>query len=105
MCFVEQEDILQMFEGLVRRIFKDVKNIDYTDTIERMSWEDAMWKYGNDKPDIRFDLSLLNLKYPEHFFQGRAKLDHLINKANFKVFDEAETVIAITIPDCSEYSR
>ena len=105
MCFVEQEDILQMFEGLVRRIFKDVKNIDYTDTIERMSWEDAMWKYGNDKPDIRFDLSLLNLKYPEHFFKGRAKLDNLINKANFKVFDEAETVIAITITGCSEYSR
>ena len=105
MCFVEQEDILQMFEGLVRRIFKDVKNIDYTDIIERMSWEEAMWKYGNDKPDIRFDLSLLNLKYPEHFFAGRAKLNHLINKAGFKVFDEAETVIAITIPGCSEYSR
>ena len=47
-----------MFEGLVRRIFKDVKNIDYTETIERMTWEDAMWTYGNDKPDIRFDMKV-----------------------------------------------
>ncbi|WP_306463109.1 amino acid--tRNA ligase-related protein, partial [Stenotrophomonas maltophilia] len=43
MTFVEQEDILNMFEGLVKRVFKDVKNIDYTDRVERMTWEDAMW--------------------------------------------------------------
>src|SRR6476469_1174874 len=62
MAFVEQEDILNMFEGLVKRIFKDVKNIDYTEKVERMSWEDAMWQYGNDKPDIRFGMELANLK-------------------------------------------
>src|SRR6202789_1107529 len=62
MCFVEQEDILNMFEGLVKRIFKDVKDIDYTDKVERMSWEEAMWQFGNDKPDIRFDMKLCNLK-------------------------------------------
>ncbi|MFX5287205.1 amino acid--tRNA ligase-related protein, partial [Acinetobacter baumannii] len=44
MTFVEQEDILNMFEGLVKRVFKDVKNIDYTDRVERMTWEDAMWQ-------------------------------------------------------------
>ena len=54
MAFVEQEDILNMFEGLIKCIFKDVKGIDYTDTVQRMTWEDAMWNYGNDKPDIRF---------------------------------------------------
>ncbi|MEJ7611123.1 MAG: aspartate--tRNA ligase [Ferruginibacter sp.] len=69
MAFVEQEDILVMFEGLVRRIFKDVKNIDYTETIPRMTWTEAMWTYGNDKPDIRFDMVLTNLKFPSHSFR------------------------------------
>jgi aspartyl-tRNA synthetase len=114
MSFVEQEDILNMFEGLVKRIFKDVKNIDYTDVVERMTWEDAMWNFGNDKPDIRFDLKIANLKFPQHSF---------VNKKNalqgsafelqgiggdllpFPVFDEAETVLAIAIPGCSEYTR
>lgn len=105
MSFVEQEDILNMFEGLVKRVFKDVKNIDYTDIIERMSWEDAMWKYGNDKPDIRFDMELCNLKKPGHVFVQKQDQTALINGADFKVFDEAETVIAIAVPGCSEYSR
>src|SRR5215510_14134579 len=64
MAFVEQEDIITMFEGLAKRIFKDVKGIDYTESVERMSWEDAMWNYGIDKPDIRFAMHLLNLKFP-----------------------------------------
>ncbi len=105
MSFVEQEDILNMFEGLVKRIFKDVKNIDYTDVIERMTWEDAMWRYGNDKPDIRFDISILNLKKPASVFVSKQDSAHLINGANFKVFDEAETVVAIAVPGCAEYSR
>ena len=105
MCFVEQEDILNMFEGLVKRIFKDVKNISYTDTIERITWENAMWTYGNDKPDIRFGMQLTNLKFPAHSFPAQADISALINGADFKVFDEAETVIAIAAPGCSEYSR
>jgi aspartyl-tRNA synthetase len=105
MSFVEQEDILNMFEGLVKRIFKDVKGIDYTETVQRMSWEDAMWQYGNDKPDIRFGMQLTNLKYPAHTFPNRADISNLISGANFGVFDNAETVIAISVPGCSEYSR
>ncbi len=105
MAFVEQEDILTMFEGMVRAIFKDVKNIDYTDTIARMTWEEAMWTYGNDKPDIRFDMKLLNLRYPSHTFAGRPVIEELILGAGFKPFDEAETVIAIAVPGCSEYTR
>jgi aspartyl-tRNA synthetase len=105
MCFVEQEDILQMFEGLVKRIFKDVKQIDYSDVVQRMTWEDAMWTYGNDKPDIRFGMQLCNLKYPAHSFPGRADLSALIAGVDFKVFDEAETVIALAVPGCSEYTR
>jgi aspartyl-tRNA synthetase len=86
MCFVEQEDILMMFEGLLRRIFKDVKGIDYTETIQRMSWEEAMWTYGNDKPDIRFEMKLCNLKFPSHTFPGKASMEPLISDAGFKVF-------------------
>src|SRR5450432_1975199 len=105
MSFVEQEDILKMFEGLVRRIFKDVKNIDYTDKIERMSREDAMWKYGNDKPDIRFGMELCNIKKPASVFVDKITDESLVSGVDFKVFDEAETVIAIAVPGCSEYTR
>ncbi|MEX0636422.1 MAG: aspartate--tRNA ligase, partial [Ferruginibacter sp.] len=105
MAFVEQEDILQMFEGLVKRIFKDVKDIDYTQQVERMTWQHAMWTYGNDKPDIRFDMKLTNLKFPSHTFPVQEKIDSLIGGVDFKVFDEAETVIAVAAPGCSEYSR
>ena len=105
MAFVEQEDILQMFENLIRRVFKDVKDIDYTDAIERMSWEDAMWQFGNDKPDIRFGMKIANLK--SAFLKG-GKIEatgNLINGAGFGVFDNAETVLAIAAPGCSEYTR
>ena len=64
MAFVEQEDILNMFEGMIKYIFKEVKGIDYTEPVERMSWDDAMWNYGNDKPDIRFEMKVTNLKFP-----------------------------------------
>lgn len=105
MSFVEQEDVLAMFEGLIKRIFKDVKNIDYTDVVERMTWEDAMWKYGNDKPDIRFGMEVCNLKKPSSVFINNTDFSSLINGADFKVFDEAETVLAIAVPGCSEYTR
>jgi aspartyl-tRNA synthetase len=105
MSFVEQEDILNMFEGLIKSIFKDVKNIDYTETVQRMTWEDAMWQYGNDKPDIRFGMEVCNLKKPAHVFSDKADQAALINGVDFKVFDEAETVVAIAAPGCSEFTR
>ena len=105
MCFVEQEDILQMFEGLVKRIFKDVKNIDYTDLVERMTWQNAMWTFGNDKPDIRFDMKLCNLKFPSHTFPHQQNISSLISDVDFKVFDEAETVVALAAQGCSDYTR
>jgi aspartyl-tRNA synthetase len=105
MAFVEQEDILNTFEGLIKYIFKEVKGIDYTDKVERMSWEDAMWNFGNDKPDIRFGMKLTNLKKPSSVYKDKKDKRELIDGADFKVFDEAETVIAIPVPGCSEYSR
>ncbi|MGE5106162.1 MAG: aspartate--tRNA ligase [Sphingobacteriales bacterium] len=105
MSFVKQEDILNMFEGLIKRIFKDVKGIDYTETVERMTWEEAMWQYGNDKPDIRFGMKICNLKFQQHAFPNKESLSSLIDGANFQVFDSAETVVAIAVPGCSEYTR
>ncbi|MEY2916629.1 MAG: aspartate--tRNA ligase [Bacteroidota bacterium] len=105
MCFVEQEDILNMFEGLIKRIFKDVKNIDYTEVVQRITWEEAMWNYGNDKPDIRFDIKICNLKFPAHTFPTKENQSALIDGVNFGVFDDAETVVAIAVPGCSEYTR
>ncbi|MFZ9386582.1 MAG: aspartate--tRNA ligase [Chitinophagaceae bacterium] len=105
MAFVEQEDILNMFEGMVKHVFKEVKGIDYSERVERMTWEDAMWNYGNDKPDVRFGMKLLNLKKPGSVYPGKEDQSALINEAGFKVFDEAETVLAIAVPGCSEYSR
>lgn len=105
MAFVEQEDILQMFEGMVKAIFKEVKGIDCTEAVERMTWEEAMWQYGNDKPDTRFGMKLTNIKFPGHTFPARENGSFLIEGADFKVFDEAETVAAIAVPGASEWSR
>jgi aspartyl-tRNA synthetase len=105
MAFVEQEDILNMFEGMIKFIFKEVKGIDYTETMQRMTWEDAMWNYGIDKPDIRFGMKLLNLKKPSSVYTNKQDQSSLINGSGFKVFDDSETVLAIAVPGCSEYSR
>ena len=105
MAFVEQEDILHMFEELIKSIFKEVKNIDYTESVQRMTWEEAMWTYGNDKPDIRFGMQLLNLKKPDSVYRDRNASPALIDGADFKAFDEAETVIALAVPDVAEYTR
>lgn len=105
MAFVEQEDILQMFEGLIKSIFKEVKGIEYTESVQRMTWEEAMWTYGNDKPDIRFGMQLLNLKKPESVYRDRTDARALIDGADFKVFDEAESVIALAVPGAAEYTR
>jgi aspartyl-tRNA synthetase len=92
MSFVEQEDILQMYEGMLRHIFKEVKGIDYTQPIARMTWDDAMYTYGNDKPDIRFDMKLNHINL-------------LVKNKGFKVFDDAELVVAICASGCAEYTR
>jgi len=105
MAFVEQEDILNMFEGMIKSIFKEVKGIEYTDVVERMTWDEAMWQYGNDKPDIRFGMKIANLKFPGHAFPTKTAGDDLVGGVDFKVFDEAESVLAIAVPGCSEYTR
>jgi aspartyl-tRNA synthetase len=110
MAFVEQEDILKMFEGLIKYIFKAVKDIDYTEPVERMSWEDAMWNYGIDKPDIRFGMKVANLKVPSTVYMAKQELikstsPFASSPTGFGVFDNAETVVAIAVPGASEYTR
>lgn len=105
MAFVEQNDILNMFEGMIKYIFKEVKGIDYTEQVQRMTWEEAMWNYGNDKPDIRFGMQLLNLKKPASVYPVKNDQRNLIEGVEFKIFDEAETVLAIAAPGCADYTR
>ena len=82
MSFVEQEDVLQMFEGLVKHIFKYVKDIDFTEPFPRMTWADAMRLYGSDKPDTRYGMQFVELK-------------DLTEGSGFSVVDEAPYVGAI----------
>jgi aspartyl-tRNA synthetase len=92
MAFVEQEDILQMFEGLVKHVFQEVKGVHFEGSFPRMSYAEAMEKYGSDKPDIRFGMEFVYI-------------DNVAKNKGFSVFDSAETVIAINAQDCSEYTR
>jgi aspartyl-tRNA synthetase len=105
MSFVEQEDILNMFEGMIKHIFKAVKGIEITEKVQRMSWENAMWQYGNDKPDIRFGMQLLNIKSAFTKDGILPATGELIAGTEFKVFNDAETVLAIAVPGCAEYTR
>ena len=92
MSFVEQEDILNTFEDMVKHVFKEIKGITFNEAFPRMTWEHAMEFYGNDKPDIRFEMKLVNLT-------------NTVQNQGFKVFDDAELVIAICAKGCSEYTR
>jgi aspartyl-tRNA synthetase len=95
MAFVEREDILSMFEGMFRSLFTEVKGIDIGE-IARMSYDDAMRMYGNDKPDTRFAMQLAHLKgYGNDLTSG----------ANFVVFDGAEAVIGLPIAGAGDYTR
>jgi len=91
MSFVEQKDILETFEGLVRHLFKTVKNIDMPN-VPHMTYADAMKYYGNDKPDIRFDMKFV-------------EMNQVVRGKNFKVFDEAELVVAICAKGAADYTR
>ncbi|NBA85381.1 aspartate--tRNA ligase [Emticicia sp. CRIBPO] len=91
MSFVEQEDVLNMFEGLVRHLFKTVKSIDLQE-VPRMTYADAMKWYGSDKPDIRFDMKFV-------------ELNDLVKGKDFPVFDAAELIVGVKADGCAEYTR
>lgn len=91
MAFVEQEDILNTFEGLVRHLFKTVKGVDIAG-VPRMTYDDAMRRFGNDKPDVRFGMEFQELTMS---MKGKG----------FPIFDSAEAVLGIVVPGCASYTR
>lgn len=95
MSFVEQEDILNMFEGLIHHLFLNVKGIDIG-SLPRMTYADAMKYYGSDKPDIRFEMKFVELK-------GEGV--DLTSGKDFQVFDTANTVVGICVKGAAEYTR
>ncbi len=99
MSFVEQEDILNIFEGLFKHVFEDVKGVKITEAFPRITFDYAMWHYGNDKPDIRFEMKIQNAKVSNEVHCAA------LSDSGFKVFDEAETVLMIAVPGGSEYTR
>ena len=91
MAFIEQEDILNVFEGLIRQLFKNVKGVDLVQ-VPRMQYADAMRLYGSDKPDTRFEMQFV-------------ELNDLVKGKGFPVFDNAELVVGINAKACAEYTR
>ena len=92
MSFVEQEDVLNMFEGMMRSMFKNALGVDIPDPLPRMSWYDAMDFYGSDKPDIRFGMKI-------------HEVTDKVQGHGFSVFDSVEYVGAIAAPGCAGYTR
>ena len=91
MAFITQEDILNMFEGLIRHLFKNVKGIELPE-VPRMKYDDAMRLYGSDKPDTRFEMKFV-------------EITSLTKGKSFPVFESAELVVGINAKGCSDYSR
>lgn len=91
MAFVEQEDILEIFEGMTRHLLKEINGVE-VDKFPRISFDDAMRLYGNDKPDIRFGMQF-------------GELNEVAQHKEFKVFNEAELVVGIAVPGGASYTR
>ena len=98
MSFVEQEDVLTMFEGLIRHLFKNVKDIDLP-PVPRMTYAEAARRYGSDKPDTRFGMEFCYLKSLEK------TQNNLVHGKNFGLFEEAEMVVGICAKNCADYTR
>ncbi len=91
MAFVDQEDILSIFEGMTRHLLKEIKNVS-VDAFPRMTYDTAMRTYGNDKPDIRFGMEF-------------GELNEVAQHKDFKVFNDAELVVGIAVPGAASYTR
>ena len=92
MSFVEREDILNTFEGLIKKLFSSVKNIEFSEKFPRLTYQEAMTYYGSDKPDLRFGMKF-------------CELTEVVKGKGFGIFDSAEYVGAICAEGCAEYTR
>ena len=93
MSFVDQEDVISLFEDMCRMLFKEVRGVDLPAKLQQMTWHEAMRRFGSDKPDLRFGMEFVELK---DVFDG---------KADFTVFNEAAYIGAICVPGCANYTR
>lgn len=92
MSFVDQDDVLELFERMARHLFKEIRGVELP-PLERMTWQEAMKRFGSDKPDLRFGMEFVELK---EAFSG---------KGSFSVFDDAQYIGGICVPGCAHYSR
>lgn len=93
MSFVEQDDVLNLFEEMCKHLFKEIRNVELPAKLTRMTWHDAMKRFGSDKPDLRFGMEFVEIA------------DVMKNTGTFPVFDSAEYIGAICVPGCAEYTR
>lgn len=91
MSFAEQEDVLEVFEGLAKNLLKDITGNEF-ERFPRMTFDEAMKTYGNDKPDIRFGMKFV-------------ELNELVKGKDFKIFDDSELVVGINVEGCADYTR
>ena len=93
MSFVDQDDVINLFEDLCRTLFKEIRGVDLPNPLPQMTWHEAMRRYGSDKPDVRFGMEFVELK------------DAFAGKGEFSVFNEAQYIGGICVPGCADYSR
>ena len=92
MSFVDQDDVLELFERMARHLFKEIRGVELP-PLERMTWQEAMKRFGSDKPDLRFGMEFVELK------------EAFVGKGSFSVFDDAQYIGGICVPGCAHYSR
>ena len=100
MSFAEQEDVIQMFEGMIKHLFKEIKGVEFGD-FPRMTWYDAMKYYGSDKPDLRFDMKFVELKNETKDYE----IESVLPAGQFTVFDSVPYVGGICAKGCAGYTR
>ena len=93
MSFVDQDDVINIFEELCRTLFREIRGVELPKPLEQMTWNEAMRRFGSDKPDLRFGMEFVELK---DVFEG---------KGEFSVFNEAKYIGGICVPGCANYSR
>lgn len=93
MSFVDQDDVINIFEDMARHLFKEIRGVELPEKLEQMTWQEAMKRFGSDKPDLRFGMEFVEL------------MDDLKGTGDFSVFNEAEYIGGIVVPGCADYSR
>lgn len=93
MSFVDQDDVINLFEEMCRMLFKEIRGVDIPKPLQQMTWHEAMRRFGSDKPDLRFGMEFVEL------------MDEFKGKGEFSVFNEANYIGGICVPGCADYSR